>query len=121
MKKRVKFGRVINGKPSFAEMEIETITAGENIIEWDSRLKNYEHIYKKSVKDGVSMALNAHLSEANCSFRITDFIESPTDTNEVIVSCVATSAAWQALGNEASQVSFQYNEKEEYWYVIIES
>ena len=67
MKKRVKFGRIINGKPSFAELEIETITASENIIEWDSRLENYEHIYKESVKDGVSRALNAHLGEANCS------------------------------------------------------
>lgn len=121
MKKRVKFGRVKNGKPSFAEIEMETVIAGKNIIEWDSRLVNYEHIYRESVKDGVSKALSAHLGKAHCSFRITDFIESPTDTNEFIVSCVATSAAWQALGNEASQVSFKYDEKEEYWYVIIES
>ncbi len=100
---------------------METIIAGENIVEWEDSLRNYEYIYGEFVKNGIAKALKAHLGKANCTFHITDFIESSTDTNGFIVSCVATSAAWQALGNEASRVSFKYDERKEHWYAIIES
>lgn len=106
------FARTAKGAIAFARVALESQEAESfSFARVDSLPKYLEHEFGNAVRDGISMAMEHHVSLGGGkthTFKVREFTELVTDTTPDAVLCATAAAAWKPLSHSESEVSFEY-------------
>jgi len=111
MKGLYTFARTAKGATAFAGVALESQEADSFSIAWvDSLPKYLEHEFGDAVRDGISMAMDHHVSLGGKphTFKVSEITMLVTDTTPDAVLCATAAAAWKSLGHSEPEVSFEY-------------